>query len=193
MKNLSDESLIALFAQGNNEAFDVLLNRHQSKLLSYIYVIVQNRDLAEDIFQDTFMKVIVTIKSGRYHEDGKFLGFLFRIAHNLIIDFFRQEQSSLYVLEGERNFDLFNNKNLSEPSLEESMNKEQVLHDVRRLIKFLPENQKEVIFMRYYKGMSFKEIAEATQVSINTALGRMRYAILNIRKMAEEHNISLAV
>ncbi len=193
MKNLSDESLIALFAQGNNEAFDVLLNRHQSKLLSYIYVIVQNRDLAEDIFQDTFMKVIVTIKSGRYHENGKFLGFLFRIAHNLIVDFFRQEQSALCILEGERNYDIFNNKNLSEPSLEESISKEQILHDVRRLIKFLPDNQKEVILMRYYKGMSFKEIAEATQVSINTALGRMRYAILNIRKMAEEHNISLAV
>lgn len=193
MKNLSDEGLIVLFAQGKNEAFDVLLARHQSKLLSYICMFVQDRDQAEDIFQDTFMKVIVTIKSGRYHENGKFLGYLYRIAHNLMIDYFRQEQNSLCVSDGEKDFDIFNNKHLCDPSLEEVMSREQIYHDVRRLIKYLPDSQREIIFMRYYRGMSFKEIAQVKKMSINTALGRMRYAILNIRKMAEEHNISLAV
>jgi RNA polymerase sigma-70 factor (ECF subfamily) len=193
MRNLSDESLVALFAQGNDEAFDVLLERYQSKLLSYILLIVQNQDVADDIFQDTFTKVIVTIKDGRYHESGRFLGFLFRIAHNRIIDHFRQEQSSPCVSEGERDYDLFNNRNLCDPSHEDMLFARQVRKDVRRLIMFLPEQQREVVIMRYYKNMSFKEIAEVTNVSINTALGRMRYAIQNIRKMAQEHNIALAV
>jgi RNA polymerase sigma-70 factor (ECF subfamily) len=193
MENLSDESLVALFAQGKDEAFDVLLERYQSKLMSYIMLVVQNRDVADDIFQDTFTKVIVTIKDGRYHETGRFIGFLFRIAHNRIIDSFRQEQNSPCISEGERDYDIFNNLKLTDASYEDTLAARQVQRDIRRLIMSLPENQREVVIMRYYKNLSFKEIAELTHVSINTALGRMRYAILNIRKMAQEHNIALAV
>ncbi len=156
-------------------------------------LVVQDRDAAEDIFQDTFTKVIVTIKSGRYHESGRFIGFLFRIAHNRIIDSFRQEQSSPCISEGERDYDIFNNRQLADAPYEEMLAARQVQRDIRRLIMALPDNQREVVIMRYYKDMSFKEIAEVTHVSINTALGRMRYAILNIRKMAQEHNIALAV
>jgi RNA polymerase sigma-70 factor (ECF subfamily) len=193
MENLSDESLVALFAQGKDEAFDVLLERYQSKVMSYIMLVVQNRDLADDIFQDTFTKVIVTIKSGRYQESGRFVGYLFRIAHNRIIDFFRHNQNSPCVTEGEREYDIFNQVQLTDASYEDTLAARQVQRDVRRLIMALPENQREVVIMRYYKDMSFKEIAEVTGVSINTALGRMRYAILNIRKMAQEHHIALAV
>jgi RNA polymerase sigma-70 factor (ECF subfamily) len=193
MENLSDESLVALFAQGKDEAFDVLLERYQSKLMSYIMLVVQNRDVADDIFQDTFTKVIVTVKSGRYHETGRFVGYLFRIAHNRIIDSFRQEQNSPCISEGERDYDIFNNLQLTDASYEDTLAARQVQRDIRRLIMSLPENQREVVIMRYYKNLSFKEIAELTHVSINTALGRMRYAILNIRKMAQEHHIALAV
>jgi RNA polymerase sigma-70 factor (ECF subfamily) len=154
---------------------------------------VQNRDVADDIFQDTFTKVIVTVKSGRYHETGRFVGYLFRIAHNRIIDSFRQEQNSPCISEGERDYDIFNNLQLTDASYEDTLAARQVQRDIRRLIMSLPENQREVVIMRYYKNLSFKEIAELTHVSINTALGRMRYAILNIRKMAQEHHIALAV
>jgi len=191
MKNLSDDTLISLYAQGKNEAFDELLNRYKEKLYSYIYLIVQQRELAEDIFQDTFTRVIVTIKQQRYNEKGRFLGFLFRVAHNLIIDAYRQEQNAQFINPTEAGYDIFNDKELSDPSLEDQITNEQILLDVRRLIKFLPENQQEIIKMRFYKGMSFKEIADLKRISINTALGRMRYAILNMRRMAEEHNISL--
>jgi RNA polymerase sigma-70 factor (ECF subfamily) len=193
MRNLSDESLVTLFAQGQDEAFDVLLERYQSKVMSYIMLVVQDSDLADDIFQDTFTKVIVTIKDGRYHESGRFVGFLFRIVHNRIIDHYRHLQSSPCVSEGERDYDIFNNAQLSDASYEDSLAAKQIQRDIRRLVMSLPENQREVVIMRYYKNMSFKEIAEATNVSINTALGRMRYAILNIRKMAADHQIALAV
>jgi RNA polymerase sigma-70 factor (ECF subfamily) len=193
MENLSDESLVALFAQGKDEAFDVLLERYQSKLMSYIMLVVKNSDVADYFFQDTYTKVIVTVKSGRYHETGRFVGYLFRIAHNRIIDSFRQEQNSPCISEGERDYDIFNNLQLTDASYEDTLAARQVQRDIRRLIMSLPENQREVVIMRYYKNMSFKEIAEATNVSINTALGRMRYAILNIRKMAADHQIALAV
>lgn len=191
MKNLSDDTLISLYAEGNNEAFDELLNRYKEKLYTYIFMIVQNRELAEDIFQDTFTKVIVTIKQQRYNEKGRFIGFLFRVAHNLIVDVYRQEQYAQFINPTEAGYDIFNDKELSTPSLEEQLTYKQVLADVRRLMRFLPESQQEIILMRFYKGMSFKEIADSMNISINTALGRVRYAILNMRKMAEEHNISL--
>ena len=193
MKNLSDEALVCLFAQGKNEAFDELLYRHQKKLFGYIMMFVHNREVAEDIFQDTFTKVIMTIKSGRDHESGRFMAYLTRIAHNQIIDLFRVEQNNQIVGESDVEYDIFNNKELSEGSREEEISTLQIAGDLRRLIAFLPENQREVIIMRYYQDMSFKEIADATGVSINTALGRMRYAIINIRKMAADHNIALAV
>ncbi len=191
MKNLTDDRLINLYEQGQNEAFDELLNRYKDKLYTYIYMIVQNRELAEDVFQDTFTKVIVTIKQRRYNEKGRFLGFLFRVAHNLIVDIYRQEQYAQFVNPTEAGYDLFNDKDLCDPSLEDQMTDQQIRQDVRRLINFLPDNQQEIIMMRFYKGMSFKEIADIKNISINTALGRVRYAILNMRKMAEQHNISL--
>lgn len=193
MKNLSDDVLITLFSEGQNEAFDELLKRYKDKLYNYIYMIVQNREVAEDVFQDTFTRVIVTIKSKRYNEKGRFQGFLFRLAHNLIVDIYRQEQTAQFINPTEAGYDIFNDKELCDQPLEDRVSYEQVLRDVRRLIHFLPENQQEIIRMRFYDDMSFKDIADALQISINTALGRVRYAIINMRNMAAEHNISLAI
>lgn len=192
MKNLTDDNLIALYSEGTNEAFDELLNRYKEKLYAYIYMVVQNREMAEDIFQDTFTKVIVTIKQKRYNEKGRFLGFLFRVAHNLIVDIYRQEQNAQFVNPSEAGYDIFNDQEFCDPSLEEQLTNDQIRQDVRRLVRFLPDPQQEIIVMRFYKGMSFKEIADTKNISINTALGRVRYAILNMRKMAEQHNIALA-
>lgn len=193
MKNLSDDVLIELFAEGQNAAFDELLYRYKDKLYAYIMMIVQNRDQADDIFQDTFTKVIITIKEHRYNEKGRFIGYLYRIAHNLIIDIYRQEQVAQFVRPTEAGYDLFNDKDLCEMSFEDKISDKQIKQDIRRLINFLPENQKEMVMMRYYKDMSFKDIAERKGISINTALGRMRYAILNMRKMAEDHQIALEI
>ncbi len=193
MKNLSDDMLIKLFSEGQNEAFDELLDRYKDKLYNYIFMVVQNREVAEDIFQDTFTRVIVTLKSKRYNEKGRFQGFLFRLAHNLIVDIYRQEQNAQFISPTDAGYDIFNDKDLCDQSLEDRVSYDQVLRDVRRLIKFLPENQQEIIRMRFYEEMSFKDIADKLQISINTALGRVRYAIINMRNMAAEHNISLAV
>lgn len=193
MKNLSDDMLISLFAEGKNEAFDELLNRYKDKLYNYIYMVVQNREIAEDVFQDTFVRVIVQVKSKRYNEKGRFQGFLFRLAHNLIVDIYRQEQTAQFISPTEAGYDIFNDKDLCDQSLEDRVSYDQVLRDVRRLIRFLPEPQQEIIRMRFYEGLSFKEIADKLNISINTALGRVRYAIINMRSMAIEHNISLAV
>ena len=190
---LTDEELVVLYSEGNNEAFDILLTRYKDRIYSYIYYTVKDSDLTEDIFQETFVKVIMTIKQGRYVETGKFSSWVTRIAHNLIIDHFRQERNENLISndEDEEN-DLFNRKELSEGTIEDSLVTRQIHSDIRRLVAALPENQREVLIMRYYKNMSFKEIADATKVSINTALGRMRYALLNIRKMAEDHQIQLS-
>ena len=192
MKNLSDDRLLTLFEQGVNEAFDELLNRYKEKLYTYIYVLVQTREMAEDIFQDTFTRVIVTIKQKRYNEKGRFQGFLYRVARNLIVDNYRQEQNAQFVNPTEAGYDIFNNRELCSPSFEEEISGQQTIEDVRRLVGYLPESQREIIVMRFYRGMSFKEIADIKKISINTALGRVRYAILNMRKMAEQHNIVLA-
>lgn len=190
---LTDDQLVADYAKGNNEAFDVLLKRHQSRVYSYILHIVKNKDLAEDIFQETFVKAIMTIKQGRYTETGKFSAWISRIAHNLIIDYYRQEKSENTVSTDADDTDLLNRRDLCENNIEDYMVADQIHRDVRRIIKALPESQREVLLMRYYRNMSFKEIADATNVSINTALGRMRYAILNMRRIAEEHNIVLTL
>jgi RNA polymerase sigma-70 factor (ECF subfamily) len=192
LKTMTDEELVILYVQGSNPAFDVLLNRHKNGVHSYIYYIVHDRDLTEDIFQETFLKVITTIKQGRYTENGKFKAWIMRIAHNLIIDYFRQERNENAVSNDEPDMDLLNDVRLCEGTVEDRMVKNQVLSDVRKMIKHLPSNQREVLEMRYYHDMSFKEIADATEVSINTALGRMRYAILNMRRMAEENRIELS-
>lgn len=192
MTNLTDEQLVRVYVDGNNEAFDTLLRRHQSKLFSYILRIVKNRDIADDIFQETFVKIIMTLKQGRYAESGKFGAWLTRIAHNLIIDHFRQEKSENSISTDDEDVNLLNRRDLCDENIEDLLINDQIRTDVRRIIEALPEAQREVLMMRYYSDMSFKEIADATGVSINTALGRMRYAILNMRRIAEENNIVLS-
>ncbi len=190
---MTDEELVVMYVNGNNEAFDELLTRHQHSLYSYILYTVRDNGLAEDIFQDTFMKAIITIQQGKYTEFGKFKAWINRIARNLIIDHFRQKKSENTVSNDAYEVDLFNNPSLCDETVESKMVRTQVLNDVRMLVDCLPDNQKEVVEMRYYKELSFKEIADVTGVSINTALGRMRYAILNMRKMATEHQIVLSI
>lgn len=194
MKNLTqfaDEELVKLYENGNNQAFEILLLRYKSKVYTYIYLIVRNRELTEDIFQDTFIKAIATIQQGRYVESGKFLAWINRIAHNLIIDHFRREKNENTVSSDAVDYDIVNNSKLSEKSIEDTMSNEQVLADVVHLIDLLPPSQQKVIRMRFFEDLSFKEIAEKTDVSINTALGRMRYALLNMRRIAAEKDVYL--
>jgi RNA polymerase sigma-70 factor (ECF subfamily) len=193
LKQMADEDLVIAYAHGNNAAFDVLLNRYKNSIYSYIFFIVRNREMAEDIFQETFVKAIMTIKQGRYTENGKFRAWINRIAHNLIIDNYRQEKNEQTISNDECGVDLLNNHKLSNGTIEDEIVKEQILSDVKKLIDYLPENQREVLILRYYQDLSFKDIADITGVSINTALGRMRYAILNMRKIAEEKNVILTV
>ena len=186
-----DEILVGLYAQGDNEAFDVLLSRYKDRLYSYINYIVRNDDVAEDIFQETIVKAIITIRQNKYNESGKFYSWLTRIAHNLIIDLLLEENANNVVSNDDVEYYIFNNAKLADACIENSLVNDQILNDVRNLMNHLPESQRDVVYMRYYKELSFKEIAELTGVSINTALGRMRYAIMNMRRMAEEHNIQL--
>lgn len=190
---MPDEQLVAAYAQGNNEAFDVLLRRHQDRVFNYILKIVKNEDVANDVFQETFVKAIMTIKQGRYTENGKFPAWITRIAHNLIIDFYRQEKSENLQSCDVEEVDILNKKELSQETIEDIIITDQIHQDVKHLVTVLPESQKEVLLMRYYRNMSFKEIADATGVSINTALGRMRYAILNMRRIAQEKDIVLTL
>ena len=190
---MTDEDLVVSYAEGNNSAFDVLLNRYKGSVHTYIYFIVRNKELTEDLFQETFVKVITTIKQGRYTDNGKFKAWIMRIAHNLIIDNFRQERNENLISNDEVEVDLFNNMKLCDHTIEEKLVKQQVLEDVRRLVGFLPETQRKVLEMRFYQDMSFKEIADTTGVSINTALGRMRYAIMNMRRLAEENHMELSL
>lgn len=190
---LSDEKLVVLYTNGVNQAFDVLVERYKERVYTYIYHTVKCEELADDIFQETFVKAIITINQGRYTENGKFLPWIFRIAHNLIIDYYRQEKSENTQSCDAEEVDILNRKDLSECTIEDQMVTEQIHQDIKNLVNALPDSQKEVLLMRYYKNMSFKEIAETTNVSINTALGRMRYAILNMRRIAEENNIILTI
>ena len=192
-KEESDERLISLYVGGNNEAFDELIDRHKDRVYSYIFHSVKNNELADDIFQETFVKAIMTIRQNRYVESGKFSAWITRIAHNLVIDHFRQEKSENLQSTDAGEIDILNRKELSDSTIEDNLISSQIENDIHRLISALPSNQREVLLMRYFKNMSFKEIAETTQVSINTALGRMRYAILNMRRMAEENNIILTM
>ncbi len=189
----SDEQLISLYVDGKNEAFDELLERHKDRLYMYIYHSVKNDELADDIFQDTFVKAIMTIRQGRYVENGHFPAWITRIAHNLIIDYYRQVRAENLQSTDDTDVNILNRKELADGTIEDNLVTDQIHSDVRRLIRALPESQREVLVMRYYKNMSFKEIADTTGVSINTALGRMRYAILNMRRLAEENNIVLTL
>ena len=193
LKQMTDDVLVTLYLEGNNSAFDVLLNRHKDRLFNYIFFIVRSKEVAEDIFQETFVKAIVTLQQGRYTNDGKFAAWITRIAHNLVIDQFRIERNENTVSNDETEVDMLNDARLAEGTIENRMVNEQVLKDVRMLVDELPDCQREVVFMRYYQDLSFKDIADITGVSINTALGRMRYAILNMRRIAAEKNISLVL
>lgn len=189
----TDEELVALYATGTDEAFDVLLERYKDRLFSYILYQVRNADVAEDIFQETFVKVVVTIRDGRYTESGKFYSWVTRIAHNLIIDFFRREKGENTVSTDETEVDILNNAKLSDRCAQSAIDSEQTLVDLHLLINKLPQEQREVVQMHYFQEMTFKEIAEEKGISINTALGRMRYGILNMRKMAQRFDLGLSL
>lgn len=189
---MTDDELVKLYEEGSNEAFDTLLMRHKDKVFTNIYMSIHDRDLANDIFQETFMKVICTIKQGKYSGEGKFAAWVIRIAHNLIIDQFRTDKSEKTISNDEDDqTDIFNDLRLYDENIEDVMVREQTYQDVVKLMNHLPDNQRDVLKMRYFEDLSFKEIADLTGVSINTALGRMRYAVLNLRKLAEDNNISL--
>ena len=186
-----DAALVQDYINGNERALEMLIKRHKLKIYNFIYSKVFDRDTAEDIFQETFIKVIRTLKRGVYNEEGKFLPWVMRIAHNLVIDFFRKN-NRIPTFDNSDEFDIFQLISDGNPTAEKVMIEEQVVEDLQNLIVKLPEDQKDVLTMRLYKDMSFKEIAESTGVSINTALGRMRYAIINLRKLIEENQIILS-
>lgn len=185
-----DSLLIKDYAAGNENSLSILINRHQSKIYGFIYSKIPDRDVCDDVFQDTFIKVIKTLKSNSYNEEGKFLPWVMRIAHNLIIDHFRKNKKMPMIRETEE-FSIFSILGDNAPTIENKMISDQVEKDLKNLIKHLPDDQREVLMMRYYQDLSFKEISELTGVSINTALGRMRYAIMNIRKIVDKHQIIL--
>ena len=192
LQDMTDEELALSYADGNNRAFDLLLLRNQSKLFSYILFVVHDRDTAEDIFQETFVKVITRLQEGRYTVSGKFGAWIMRIAHNAIMDWYR-DQAALRTVDTSADNDLSKlpGVDLYEGNIENHYVNSQVMTDVRRLLDALPPMQREVVYMRFYQQLSFKEIADSTDVSINTALGRMRYALLNMRRMAKSYNMAL--
>ncbi|WP_439185639.1 sigma-70 family RNA polymerase sigma factor [Carboxylicivirga taeanensis] len=190
---LSDEQLVKDFVAGDAGSIDVLIERHKAKIFSYIVMCVKQQELAEDIFQEAFIRVIRTLKNGRYNDSGKFSSWVMRIAHNLIIDYYRKQKNQSVISNDSYEYDLFNSTSFADKSVEEQMVYDQVMQQVGRLVELLPDNQKEVVVMRHYRDLSFKEIAEETNVSINTALGRMRYALMNLRRLADERNISLTL
>ncbi len=187
---ISDSSLVSSYIDGNESALEVLINRHKHKIYSFIFSKVYDKDVAEDIFQDTFIKVIRTLKRGAYNEEGKFLPWVMRISHNLVIDYFRKN-NRMPKFDNTDEFDIFSVLSDSSLNIESRIIKNQVETDVRRLVDELPDDQKEVLLMRIYDDLSFKDISEKTGVSINTALGRMRYALINLRKIIEKRHIVL--
>ena len=194
MKTHTDSWLISEYRNGNEKTLPILIERHQKDLFSFIFYKLMDEDLANDIFQDTFMKIIVTLKEGRYNEEGKFILWAKRIAHNLIIDHYRVKAKHIKVSETSYDNDEFSIFDLisgNEENIEEKLISEQIQHDLTRMLVFLPENQQEVIKLRFFDGLSFKEIADQTETSINTTLGRVRYALINLRKIMDQHHIIL--
>ena len=192
LEEMSDEELALSYADGNNKAFDLLVSRNQAKLFAYILFVVHDEDMANDIFQETFVKVIVRLRERKYVNNGKFSAWVMRIAHNIIMDIYREKKSQNMVdIPAENASATGDESNLMDGNIENVFVNEQVLADIKRMMNLLPAPQREVVFMRFYQEMSFKEIAETTNVSINTSLGRMRYAILNLRKMAKANNLTL--
>lgn len=188
---VNDNRLVQKFIDGDQEAIETLINRHKDRVYTYITLIVKNQYLADDIFQDTFIKVIRSLKTGKYTDNGKFISWVLRIAHNLIIDHFRREKLLGMTSNEDSDFDLFNSPRFSNENIEDLLICEQITIDVRRLIEELPDDQRQVIIMRHYLELSFKEIADRTGVSINTALGRMRYALINLRKIIDKKKLLL--
>jgi RNA polymerase sigma-70 factor (ECF subfamily) len=189
----SDQNLVQAYIKGDHSAIEVLINRHRSKVYTYILLTIKNQQLAEDLFQETFIKVIQSLRGGKYKDNGKFLSWVIRIAHNLIIDHFRKEKQMNSISNDDSEVDLFNSKKLSDSNIEELIINSQIKSEIRILINELPDDQREVVLLRHYGGLSFKEIADQTDVSINTALGRMRYALINLRKLIQEKKLSLTV
>lgn len=190
---LTDHELVKQFIDGEQSSFEILVNRHKDKVYTYIFLMVKNDHLANDIFQETFIKVVKSLHAGKYQENGKFISWVVRIAHNLIIDHFRKEKQMKTCSNDEYETDIFNSSRFSDNNVEEDIIQEQIKTDVRKLVDCLPEEQREVILLRHFVGLSFKEIADQTNVSINTALGRMRYALINLRKLIEEKKLNLTV
>jgi RNA polymerase sigma-70 factor (ECF subfamily) len=188
---VSDQDLVQAYIQGDQSAIEKLINRHRSKVYTYILLTIKNQQLAEDLFQETFIKVIQSLRGGKYRDNGRFLSWVIRISHNLIIDHFRKEKQMNSVSNDDSEVDLFNSKKLSDHNIEEVIVNSQIRSEIRLLINELPDDQREVVLLRHYGGLSFKEIAEQTEVSINTALGRMRYALINLRKMIKEKDLEL--
>ena len=190
---ISDYELIQRFIIGEQSCFEEIIHRHKNKVFAYISLYIRDQALVEDIFQDTFMKVIQSVKAGKYQDNGKFLSWVMRIAHNLIIDHFRRLKQMNVMSNDDYESDLFNSKKLADANVEDNMIRVQIRKDVRKLIGELPDDQREVVILRHYAGLSFKEIADITDVSINTALGRMRYALINMRKIMQEKQMSLTI
>jgi RNA polymerase sigma factor (sigma-70 family) len=192
-KIVSDYELIMRFIKGEQSCFEQLIHRHKNKVFAYINLYIRDEALAEDIFQDTLLKVFQSVKAGKYSDNGKFISWVMRIAHNLIIDHFRRIKQMNTISNDNYESDIFNSKRFAEDSIEDNIIKKQIHQDIRKMISNLPDDQKEVVILRHYAGLSFKEIADITDVSINTALGRMRYALINLRKIMDEKKISLTV
>ena len=188
---LSDQALLEMYQQGNREAVSQLLERHARRVRDYVRMLVKDNDVADDLTQEVLIKVMKVLDEGRYTDKGRFQPWLLRIAHNRVLDYFRAQKQVKTVSESSAGFDILGNKNFAEPSIEDRLVSEQQAEEVRQLIELLPAEQREVVKMRYYEGLSFKEIAEHTGVSINTALGRMRYALINMRQMIKEKNLAI--
>ena len=190
---LNDQDLVQAYIKGDHTAIETLINRHRSNVFTYILLTIKNQQLAEDLFQETFIKVVQSLRGGKYKDNGRFLSWVIRIAHNLIIDHYRKEKQMNSVSNDDTEVDLFNSRKFSDRNIEETIVNNQIRSELRSLINELPDDQREVVLLRHYGELSFKEIAEQTNVSINTALGRMRYALINLRKLIREKDLSLTV
>jgi RNA polymerase sigma-70 factor (ECF subfamily) len=195
-KSIKDQDLVRRYLDGDEVAFEILLNRYKDRIFSYLMSLLKDRKVAEDVFQDAFFKIIKTLKKGSYNEEGKFLPWAMRIAHNLAIDYFRKGKKMPTIGQangGDEDFDIFSVVTIAENNIEDDMIDSQIKSDVRKLLDYLPAEQREIVYLRHFKEMSFKDIADKKDISINTALGRMRYALINLRKVIEENNVGLTV
>ena len=190
LSNISDQELVKKYINGDNKSFEILLNRHKNRVFAFIMSKIKNKDLSEDIFQDTYVKVVNSLQKGKYNEEGKFLPWVMRIAHNLVIDYFRR-QKKMQMVRSNNDFDIFDVIKDNKINADEKLIKDQIFNDLNSLIDRLPKDQKEVLKMRYFEELSFKKIAEHFDISINTALGRMRYALINIRALSKKHHVDL--